>query len=211
MKNKGAFPFDDRGDQKRHAPATLRNSDAIAGVLSNALPGAGLALEIASGTGEHINRFAGAFPTLRWQPSDIEDDALASIVAWAGDSGAANILPPLRLDAASKRWPIETADAVLCINMLHISPWKAATGLMRGASNILPSGGLLYLYGPYFEADKPSAKSNVSFDESLRRRNAEWGIRNLEDVRKLAEERGLRFESRLEMPANNLSLLFRKD
>ncbi|HEX8526718.1 DUF938 domain-containing protein [Allosphingosinicella sp.] len=195
---------------KRHAPATERNRQPIADVLRGVLPERGLVLEVASGTGEHAAYFARAFPALRWQPSDGDPEALASIEAWQADSGAPNLLPAVLLDAATETWPIGRADALLCINMVHISPWAATVGLMRGAGRLLRPGAPLILYGPYRRAGVPTAQSNEAFDESLRGRNPEWGLRSLEDVAAEAEANGLRFERLLEMPANNLTLLFRR-
>lgn len=195
---------------KRHAPATERNRDAIVAVLCDELPPSGLVLEVASGSGEHAIHFAAAFPDLDWQPSDPDPAALASIAAWREEAGLANLHPPIRLDAAAP-WPVEGADAILCINMVHISPWAATLGLLRGAGTCLPSGGLLYLYGPYLQEGVETAPSNLAFDASLKARDPRWGLRRVEDVIAVADAEGLRFDRLLEMPANNLSLLFRKD
>jgi SAM-dependent methyltransferase len=195
---------------KRHAPATERNREPIAAVLREVLPGAGTVLEIASGTGEHAAFFARLFPELTWQPSDPDPDALSSVEAWQADAEAANLLPPVFLDAASGTWPLDHADAVLCINMVHISPWAATVGLMKGAARLLPAGGPLILYGPYRRAEVETAASNAAFDASLKARNPEWGLRDLADVRAEAEANGLVFERLWEMPACNLTLLFRK-
>lgn len=195
---------------KRHAPATSRNRDAIAGVLKAALPEKGLVLELASGSGEHVVHFAGLFPQLEWQPSDPDPDALGSIAAWAGEAGLPNIRTPLAIDARADDWGIARSDAILCINMVHISPWKATEGLMRGAGRLLPTGGLLYLYGPYIRADIETAPSNIAFDQSLRSRDPAWGLRHVDEVKRLALANGLAFERLEEMPANNISLLFRK-
>ncbi len=202
------FVFDGAGDAKRHAPATLRNRDAIADVLRRFLPGSGVVLEVASGTGEHIVHFAGLFSGLSWQPSDPDPAALASIAAWSQDYGGANLRPALLLDAATPRWPVDRADAILCCNMIHIAPWTACVGLMRGAAACLAPGGRLFLYGPFLEDDVPTAASNLAFDESLRARNAAWGVRHLNDVAAAAARHGLALEHKLAMPANNLMLLF---
>lgn len=202
-------PADGGGEAKRHAPATLRNRDAIAAVLRETLPETGLVLEVASGSGEHVVHFAQVFPMLDWQPSDPEPAALASIDAWRAEAGLANVRPSLMLDAAVSEWPIARADAILCINMVHISPWAATEGLMAGTARLLPSGAPLYLYGPYIRADVPTAESNLAFDASLRARNPAWGLRALEDVIALAAAYGLEFERLIEMPANNLSVIFR--
>ena len=194
-------------DTRRHAPATLRNRDPIVAVLRGSLPAAGLVLEVASGSGEHVAHFAQSFPALEWQPSDPDAEARASIAAWA--EGIANIRPPLALDAAAAAWPIAAAAAILCINMVHISPWSATRGLMAGAGRVLGPGGLLYLYGPY-RRDGAMSPSNESFDADLRDRNPDWGIRDLEAVVALGVGAGLMLERVVEMPANNLSVLLRK-
>ncbi len=193
---------------RRHAPATLRNRAAIATMLGELLPSAGAVLEVASGSGEHCAYFAEHFPKLEWHPSDPDPDALASIAAWC--EGLANVRPPLALDAAAATWPVAHADAILCINMAHISPWAATLGLMAGAGRLLPPGGPLILYGPYREAGVPTAPSNEEFDQSLRARNAEWGLRVLDDVIAAAAAQGLAFERRVAMPANNLIVAFRR-
>jgi SAM-dependent methyltransferase len=195
---------------KRHAPATERNRDAIAGVLREVLPARGLLLEIAAGTGEHAAYLAPLFPGLRWQPSDPDPDALTSIEAWQADAEADNLLPPVFLDAASDTWPIDSADAILCINMVHISPWPATEGLVRGAGRLLAPGAPLILYGPYRRAGIATAPSNEAFDASLRDRDPAWGLRDLEAVQGQAAGQGLGFERLYEMPANNLTLVFRK-
>ncbi len=179
-------------------------------VLRDVLPDRGTILEIASGTGEHIVHFARAFPHLHWQPSDYDAAGLASIAAWRGESGASNILAPLHIDASAADWPVtDVVDAILCINMVHIAPWAATEGLMAGAARLLAPGAPLYLYGPYREAAVPTAESNEAFDASLKSRNPEWGLRQLEDVIALAARYGLALERRIAMPANNLSLVFR--
>lgn len=195
---------------KRHAPATERNREPIAGVLAEVLPAGGTVLEIASGTGEHSVYFARHFPHLRWQPSDSDPAALGSIEAWAADSGLANLLSPVVLDAAAEGWPVDGADAILCVNMVHISPWSATVGLMRGAGRVLSAGGPLILYGPYRRSGVPTAPSNEAFDESLRARNPDWGLRRLEDVGTEAEANGLSFERLIEMPANNVAAVYRR-
>lgn len=195
---------------KRHAPATERNRDAILTVLRKELPPSGLVLEVASGSGEHAVHFAAAFPDLDWQPSDPDPAALASIAAWRDEARLPNLRPPIRLDAAAP-WPIEKADAILCINMIHISPWAATLGLLKGAGACLPPQGLLYLYGPYVREGVETAPSNLAFDASLRTHDPQWGLRRVEDVIAAAKGQGLRFDHMVEMPANNLSLLLRKD
>lgn len=195
---------------KRFAPATERNREPLAAVLRKSLPESGTLLEIASGTGEHAVYFAGLFPNLVWQPTDPDPGALESIRAWRADEGTSNLLEPLRLDAAAETWPVDAADAILCVNMVHISPWAATKGLMRGAGRLLGTGAPLVLYGPYRRAGVPTAASNEAFDESLRARNPEWGLRDLEAVEGEAARHGLELERAVEMPANNLTLLFRR-
>ena len=193
---------------RRHAPATLRNRAPIATILAQLLPDAGRVLEVASGSGEHCAYFAEHFPRLEWQPSDPDPDALASIAAWC--EGLANVRPPIALDAAAAIWPVGHADALLCVNMVHISPWEATLGLMAGAGRLLPQGAPLILYGPYREAGVPTAPSNEEFDQSLRARNSAWGLRLLEEVVAAAEAHGLGFDRRVPMPANNLIVAFRR-
>jgi SAM-dependent methyltransferase len=195
---------------KREAPATARNRGPIAAVLREVLPGAGTVLEVASGTGEHAAFFAAAFPALRWQPSDPDPDALDSIRAWRDEAALANLLDPLRLDASAGDWPVAAADAILCVNMVHISPWAATQGLMRGAARLLGPGAPLILYGPYRRAGVPTAPSNEAFDRSLRARDPRWGLRELDAVESEAESQGLGLERVFEMPANNLTLVFRR-
>ena len=171
---------------KRHAPAASRNRQPILEVLQTELPEEGVVLEIASGSGEHTVHFAAALPDLVFQPSDPDAQARASIDAWRDELGLENVRPALTLDAASTDWPLEAADAILCINMIHISPWTATVGLIAGAARLLPAGGLLYLYGPYHREGQPTAPSNAEFDRDLQRRNPAWGVRRLEDVCALA-------------------------
>jgi len=197
------------GDGRLHAPATARNRDPIVAVLKRYLPRRGLVLEVASGTGEHVACFARAFPGLDFCPSDPDPGHRASIEAWRTGSGLPNIRPALDLDASAPAWPIEAADAVLCINMIHISPWTAAEGLMRGAARVLPPGGVLYLYGPYKRDGRHTAPSNEAFDAGLRARNPAWGVRDLEAVAALARTQGFSRPAIEEMPANNLSLVLR--
>lgn len=194
---------------RRHAPATARNRDPIADVLTAELPAEGLVLEVASGSGEHCAYFAGRFPALTWQPSDPDADAQASIADWC--DGLANVLPPLALDAAADDWPVAAADAILCVNMVHISPWEATLGLMAGAGRLLASGAPLILYGPYRQQGVPTAESNEAFDLSLKARDSRWGLRYVEDVSAAAAAQGLVLQRIVEMPANNLTLVFRRN
>jgi SAM-dependent methyltransferase len=204
------FVFEPTGEAKRFAPATERNRDAIVSVLRDMVPQCGTVLEIASGTGEHIVHFAAAFPHLDWQPSDYDDAGLASIAAWRAESALANIRVPIRIDTMAQDWPISRADAMLCINMIHIAPWDAAKGLFAGAARILSAGGPLFLYGPYRETNIQTAESNEAFDTSLKSRNPAWGLRHLNDVIALANQTGFTLDRRVDMPANNLSLVFIK-
>ncbi len=198
-------------DGAASSPAASRNVEPILNVLRAHLPARGRVLEIASGSGEHALAFARALSGLEWSPSDPSQDARTSIAAWRKTAGPENLKPPLALDAADPAtWPEGPFHAVVCINMAHISPWAATEGLIRGAAQVLVPGGLLYLYGPWREADVPLAPSNAEFDQNLKARNPEWGLRALEDVSALARDHGLRLTLRVEMPANNLSLLLRK-
>ncbi|MBV8654091.1 MAG: DUF938 domain-containing protein [Alphaproteobacteria bacterium] len=197
-------------DPRRHASATLRNRAPILEVLRRVLPGTGLVLEIASGTGEHAVAFAAALPQIAWQPTDRDPRALASIAAHAADAGLPNLHAPLRLDVEQAEWPVAGAAAILCCNMIHIVPWSACAGLLAGAGRTLMPGGLLYLYGPFRRDGKHTADSNRAFDEDLRRQNPAWGVRDLGEVTTLAEANGLRRAEIVDMPANNLSVLFRR-
>ena len=195
---------------KKHAPATLRNREAIAGVLAMELPAIGLVLEIASGSGEHAVYFAERFPALEWQPSDCVDEQNASITAWREEAGLVNLRAPIELASDRSDWPISAADAIFCANMIHISPWATAEGLFAGASLILGHGAPLLLYGPFIEDGIETAPSNLAFDESLKSRNPQWGIRSLEVVDALANSHGFERSARHEMPANNLMLVYRQ-
>lgn len=205
------MPGDGDPSVRRHAPATARNRDAIAGVLADWLPQAGTVLEVASGSGEHAVHFAAAFPHLDWQPSDPDPAGLASIAAWRDDARLGNLAPPLALDASAPEWPATRADAILCINMVHISPWEATLGLFAGAARLLAPGAPLILYGAYVEPGVPTAESNLAFDANLRARNAAWGLRDTAAVKVAAGDAGFVFAERRAMPANNLMLLFRRD
>jgi len=193
---------------RRSAPAALRNREPIAAVLEDWLPREGLVLEIASGTGEHAAYFADRFPALDWQPSDVHADALASIEAWRETAGLPNLRQAVHLDAAKAHWPIARADAILSINMVHISPWVSALGLLDGAARMLAREGVLILYGPWLTADA-AAPSNLAFDADLKARDPDWGLRNVEDFAAAGNDRGLKLEATRAMPANNLMLLLR--
>jgi hypothetical protein len=192
--------------ERRSAPAALRNREPIAEVLRDWLPAAGMVLELASGTGEHAVYFAERFPALDWQPSDVHRDALTSVEAWRQSAGLPNLRAPIALDAASPDWPVSRADAILSINMVHISPWASALGLLDGAARLLPAGAPLILYGPWLADDVPAAPSNLAFDSDLKRRDPEWGLRRVEDFAAAAQERGLRLIETRAMPANNMML-----
>ena len=197
-------------DERRSAPAAARNVAPIIEVLEQWLPRKGTVLELASGTGEHVVAFARHFPNLAWQPSDANPDALRSIAAWCESEGSDNLASPLALDARSTEWPIARAEAVLSINMIHISPWTAALGLLDGAARLLGPGAPLILYGPWIEQGVETAASNLAFDADLRRRDPEWGLRTVEPFAAAAAKRGLEFIERHAMPANNLLLLLRR-
>ena len=201
-------------DRRRQAPATGRNAGPILEVLQRCLPARGRVLEVASGTGEHALRFAAALPALVFQPSDPDPVSLASIEAWRAHSGTANLLPPLRLDVERHPWPLEAAappDAILCINMIHIAPWSACLALLEGAAQWLAPGAPLVLYGPYRVGGAHTAPSNEDFDASLRARDPSWGVRELESVSSEAAARGFARESVVPMPANNFTLVFRRE
>jgi len=195
---------------RRSAPAALRNREPIAEVLGEWLPKSGLVLEIASGSGEHSVYFADRFPALDWQPTDVHDDALASIAGWRDAAHLPNVREPLALDAASPDWPVDRADAVLSINMVHISPWSSALGLLDGASRLLAPGAPLIMYGPWLKESMPTVDSNLAFDADLKRRDPDWGLRRVEDFAEAAAARGIQLEATRSMPANNLMLLLRR-
>ena len=197
------------GAALRSAPAALRNREPIGDVLQQWLPKQGLVLEVASGTGEHAEYLAQRFPALEWQPSDLHPDALASIAARQERAGLANLRPPIVIDASAAEWPIGRTDAILNINMVHISPWTSGLGLIDGASRLLPPGSPLILYGPWLKADVSTAPSNIEFDADLKRRDPNWGLRLVEDFA-IAAERDFELVETRAMPANNMMLLFRK-
>lgn len=197
---------------KQHAPATLRNREVIAEVLARELPPSGRVLEVAAGTGEHAVFFAAAFPALAWQPSDPSPEALASIAAYRAEYPGDNCAAPVLLDAAvPESWPVTRADAILCINMVHISAWEATVGLFAGAARVLgDSGAPLILYGPYLEHGVDTAPSNLEFDASLKARDPRWGLRNAEDLDRLAAQHDLARSARHALPANNIMLVYRR-
>lgn len=197
---------------KQLAPATARNRDAIRAVLARLVPPSGVVLEIASGTGEHAVHMARAFPQIEWQPTDPDDVALASIAAWRAEAALPNLRAPVRLDVRDAAWPVANMikgrqAMIVCINMIHISPWEATLALFAGAARTLAPGELIYTYGPY-RFDGETAASNEEFDRSLRSRDASWGVRDVTELRRAAV--GFDFEEAVAMPANNHSLVFRR-
>ena len=198
-----------RDSAARIAPAADRNKGPILEVLQRVLPSSGLVLEIASGTGQHAVHFARGLPAIEWQPSDPDPASRESIAAWSAKAALPNLRPVLELDVRASHWPVERAAAIVCINMIHISPAASTVGLLDGAARVLPAGGVLVLYGPYKRGGAHTAPSNESFDMQLRSQNPEWGVRDLEWVQDLARERGLAFGETVQMPANNLCVVFR--
>jgi len=197
-------------DPRLYRPHVARNRDPILDVLRRVLPAQGLVLEVASGSGEHAAYFAKSLPSLFWQPTDPDPRALASIAAHRTAANAPNLLVPLHLDVIAEQWPVERADALLCNNMIHIAPWTACMGLMADGERLLRAGGILYLYGPYRIDGRHTAPSNEAFDTQLRGQNAEWGIRDLADVMALAGRHDFTLAETVQMPANNLSVIFRR-
>lgn len=196
--------------EKETAPSAERNKGPILDVLARVLPARGTVLEIGSGTGQHVTHFAKALPALTFQPSEMDPARHASIAAWIRDEGLRNVKPPLAFDVATPPWPVREADAIVCINVIHISPWEATVGLMRGAGEVLPVGGVLVTYGPYKRGGVHTAPSNEEFDASLRSRDPRWGVRDLDEVAAVAQTAGLSLVEIVSMPANNLTLVFRR-
>lgn len=196
-------------DARLNFPATERNKAPILEVLTRTLPSDGLVLEVGSGSGQHIAAFARALPHLDWQASDPDPTYRASIDAWASHAGL-DLPPALDLDVRRHPWPVSGAAAVISANMIHISPWAACLGLLSGSAEILPEGGVLYLYGPFAVGGTHTAESNARFDAGLRAENPDWGVRNLDDVAMEARMRGLHLVETVKMPANNLSVVFKK-
>lgn len=198
-------------DERQYAPAAARNRAPIFDVLRPLLPERGLVLEIASGSGEHVTGLAqDCGPALTFQPSDPDAGARRSIDAWTRELGLENVRPAVALDATSESWPVSAADVVFCINMIHISPWQATEGLFRGAGHVLATGGVLYTYGPYRRGGSHTSAGNAAFDDDLRRQNPAWGIRDVEAISDLAADCGFAVPEIVEMPANNLSLVFQR-
>jgi hypothetical protein len=197
-------------DRRLRSEACVRNRDPILAVLREVLPADGLVLEIASGTGMHAVYFAPRLPRVEWQPSDSEDPAIMSIASWREAEPAANLRAPIKLDVVQSKWPLERADAIFVANMLHISPWICTIDLFAGAARTLASSAPLVIYGPFMMSGKHTAPSNEEFDRDLRGRNPRWGVRDLSDITHVAREHGFALERFVEMPANNLTLIFRK-
>ncbi len=190
------------------SPAAERNKDPILTVLESVLPAEGTVLEIASGTGQHVCFFAQALPSIQWQPTEPDDSSREAMAIRIREARLDNVYEPLALDVSQPRWPVaDHYDAILCINMIHISPWSATHALLRGAARHLSAAGRLILYGPYFENGE-AAQSNRDFDASLKQRNPEWGLRELEDVTRVAATHSLQRQQVVRMPANNLTLVF---
>ncbi|CCQ75537.1 DUF938 domain-containing protein [Magnetospira sp. QH-2] len=200
----------DANDPRRYSPSTARNREPILAAIRDILPAQGLVLEIAAGSGEHGPFIADALPDLTWQPSDLDPDNLPSIAAWAETAAHKNVRPPLILDVMADPWPIDRAGAILCINMIHISPWACTEALMRGAGSILAEGAPLILYGPYRIDGKQTAPSNEAFEGWLKGLNPDFGVRDLGEVAHVATRHGLTLEQRIEMPANNFVVVFRR-
>ena len=199
-----------KDDARRYAPSAARNRDAILMILTSHLPEYGRVLEVASGSGEHTMHIAAAHPKLTFQPSDPDPDGRASIDAWTHHLGLTNVAPAIELEVTKSVSPSIKADVVICINMIHIAPWSATVGLMRNAAKVLPTGGLVYLYGPYRRNGEHTSPSNAAFDADLNARNPAWGIRDLEAVATLAIDHGFSASNIEAMPANNLSLFLRR-
>jgi cyclopropane fatty-acyl-phospholipid synthase-like methyltransferase len=198
-------------DKKQHAPATARNRGPLLEVLRRLLPESGALLEVASGSGEHACHFAEALPGWTWQPTDADAAALDSIEAHRRSAGLSNLLPALGLDVTTEDWPNIEVDAILCVNMIHIAPWRCCEGLLRGASSVLKLAAPLILYGPFKRDGAHTAPSNEAFDLSLRRQNPEWGVRAIEDVAAAGTGLGLRLDGIVDMPSNNFCVVLRRE
>jgi SAM-dependent methyltransferase len=197
-------------DLRETAPHAERNKQPILDVLARVLPPAGVVLEIGSGKGQHVTHFAKALPNLVFQPREMDVERHASIAAWIGHERLANVRPPIAFDVTRLPWPVRHADAIVCINMIHISPWEGTVALMRSAGAMLPAGGVLVTYGPYRRDGRHTAPSNEAFDASLKSRDARWGVRDMEEVAAAAKAEGLALEEIVAMPANNFTLVFRR-
>jgi hypothetical protein len=193
--------------RRRHSPAADRNAGPILAELQRVLGPRGRLLEIASGSGQHAAHFAAALPDWVWQPTETDGEALESIADWCG--GLINVRAPKVLDVLATDWPVDGPfDAIFCANMLHIAPWATCSALMQGAARLLTTRGVLITYGPYLDDERPTTRSNLDFDADLRRRNPAWGLRRLQEVARQAGNAGLALRERVEMPANNLTLVF---
>ena len=203
-------------DARRYSPSVARNRDAILEILRQVLPPTGVILEVGSGTGEHAVHFAPHFQKSYWQPSDPDSELRASIAAWIESTGIENVLAPIELDVRESAWPVEKDGAarhlaaVVSINMIHISPWSCCLGLLAGAGRLLADDGVLALYGPFRVGGAHTASSNAAFDRSLKTQNPAWGVRDLDEVAAVAEAQGLELSQQIAMPANNLSVVFRR-
>ncbi|HEY2968806.1 MAG TPA: DUF938 domain-containing protein [Casimicrobiaceae bacterium] len=192
------------------APAAERNKGPILEVLQRVLPARGLVLEIGSGTGQHVVHFAKALPQLSWQPSDPDPENRRSIALWSRVEELGNVNSPLALDVREQPWPLGAADAIVCINVVHVSPWAATLALFDAARNLLPREGVLFLYGPYRRGGRHTAPSNEKFDADLRAHDPEWGVRDVDELTEVAARAGFALAEVVDMPANNFSLVFRK-
>ena len=214
--NRPPVSLEQRGmsaDQRMYSPAAARNSAPILAVLKRVLPENGLVLEIGCGTGEHAVHFARGMPNLTWLPSDPDSDSRASTASWVKFAGLSNVLPPLDIDVCAKSWGVEQTapfDAIVSLNMIYIAPWAASLGLFAGAGRLLRGGGLLFLYGPFMRDGVHNAPSNAAFDASLKAHNPSWGVRDIADLERVGEPFGLSLRETIEMPANNMSLVFSK-
>jgi len=203
-------PADALPDGRIVSPSAERNKGPIAEVLMRVLPGPGDVLEVSSGTGQHVVHFAQAMPHIRWQPSEYDADNLKTIASWLEQAHLSNIEAPVHLDVHDEVWPVDDVAAVVCLNMIHIAPPSATEALVRGAARILRSGGILFLYGPYRREGRHTSPSNEAFDQLLKARNPDWGVRNLDDVALLAASAGLELQEIKAMPANNFAIVFSK-
>ena len=212
--NRPPVALEQRGvsaDQRMFSPTAARNSAPILAALKRVLPSHGLVLEIGCGTGEHAVHFAEAMPSLTWLPSDPDSDSRASTASWIQFTELSNVLPPLDIDVCAKSWGVEQTapfDAIVSLNMVHIAPWAASLGLFAGAGRLLRVGGLLFLYGPFMRDGVHNAPSNAAFDASLKARNPSWGLRDIAELERVGESSGLSLRETIEMPANNMSLVF---
>jgi SAM-dependent methyltransferase len=194
---------------KRHVPSAERNREPLLPVLREVLPARGTVLEVASGSGQHAVFFARALPGITWQPTDVDPGALASIEAWRQQEGPPNLRAPFALDVQAGPWPAEPVEALVAINLVHISPWEACQGLLEGAGRVLVPGGVLILYGAYFVEGQAATPGNLAFDASLRERNPAWGVRELGAVTAEARRQGLERERVIQMPSHNLTVVLR--